>query len=402
MLSAQPFAFAEKSIQVDEKDVVKWKQLPNDVIQIKNSHVTCEIDSEGHVISLRKMRGDEVSGECIRGGEGANQFVTFDDVPLYWDAWDVMDYHLETRKVESEVVEKLSVTEASPLRVICKFSKKIGSCSLLQQEIVLEAFSQVVKFHTKVDWKESHKFLKVEFPLNIHSRRASFDVQFGHLERPTHQNTSWEMAKFEVWSHKWMDLHQHGLGVAVLNDSKYGCSAFDHLLRLSLLRSPKAPNAEADMGAHTFTYAVMPHIKSLQEAGVIRESYQLNYPLRKYDCEEDSSSQIDENVPPSTSFIRVSTDSVVLETVKMSHEHENCCLLRFYECFGSLAQDVTVYFDSIIINSVHRCNGMEEVSTDTNKLEQPILLSVDRKSFTMPEIKPFQIFSVLVNVDRLF
>ncbi|XP_065436570.1 alpha-mannosidase 2C1-like [Chrysemys picta bellii] len=88
---------------------------------------------------------------------------------------------------------------------------------------------------------------------------ATYEIQFGHLQRPTHWNTSWDWARFEVWSHKWMDLSEHGFGVALLNDCKYGASVHKNVMSLSLLRAPKSPDATADIGPHEFTYAVMPH-----------------------------------------------------------------------------------------------------------------------------------------------
>ncbi|KAL7980375.1 hypothetical protein Chor_014704 [Crotalus horridus] len=205
------------------------------------------------VISRTGPQGSETLGgniasvlkEAVPEGCQANQFVMFDDVPLYWDAWDVMDYHLET-----------SVT----------FSLQLSKSSVLTQEVILDAASPYISFRTQVDWNEAHKFLKVEFPAKVRSPNATYEIQFGHLQRPTHWNTSWDWARFEVWSHKWADLSEHGFGVALLNDCKYGCSVHGNVMSLSLLRAPKSPDATADIGRHQFTYAVMPHLDSFQDA----------------------------------------------------------------------------------------------------------------------------------------
>ena len=124
--------------------------------------------------------------------------------------------------------------------------------------VSLTALSPRLEFTTEVDWHEDHKFLKVEFPLNLHADYATYEIQFGHLRRPTHFNNSWDMARFEVCAHRWADFSEPDYGVALLNDSKYGYSVYDNLMRLSLLRSPKMPDPQADMGQHNFRYAFAP------------------------------------------------------------------------------------------------------------------------------------------------
>jgi alpha-mannosidase len=160
---------------------------------------------------------------------------------MYWDAWDVDVYHLEKRVpvVASEVDSNklLQVLERGPLRAKIGITLKVGESSVLKQVISLTALSAILEFELEVDWHESHQFLKVEFPLEIRSLHATYEIQYGHFQRPTHWNTSWDVAKFEVCAHKWVDFSESGYGVALLNDSKYGHSVHGNLLRLSLLRS---------------------------------------------------------------------------------------------------------------------------------------------------------------------
>src|SRR5262249_19754751 len=147
--------------------------------------------------------------------------------------------------------------------------------------------------------REKHKFLKVEFPLRLRASEATYEVQYGHVRRPTHRNTSYDIARFEVCAHRWADLSgararsfflsfspfihphrtEHGFGVALLNDSKYGHAALGSTLRLSLLRSPKNPDPSADMGTHSIRWALAPHAGNFQEAGVIEQAADLNVPL---------------------------------------------------------------------------------------------------------------------------
>lgn len=137
----------------------------------------------------------------------------FDDVPLYWDAWDVMDYHLQTRKPVAEVVQPVHVVSPGGLRGSVSFTLRISDKSTITQEIIMDAMCPYIKFSTEVQWADSHKFLKVEFPVRVRSPNATYEIQFGHLQRPTHRNTSWDWAKFEVWGHKWADLSEHNFGV---------------------------------------------------------------------------------------------------------------------------------------------------------------------------------------------
>ncbi|XP_030312829.1 alpha-mannosidase 2C1 [Calypte anna] len=303
--------------------VTVWKQEDGSVV-MENGVIAVCLDAMGRLTSLQLVGSER---ESVADGCCANQFALFDDVPLYWDAWDVMDYHLETRKPVTTLLKPLNVTLGGGLRGSASFSLQVGKSSTLTQEIILDATSPYLRFLTQVEWKEAHKFLKVEFPVQVRSTNATYEIQFGHLQRPTHRNTSWDWARFEVWAHKWLDLSEHGFGVALLNDCKYGASALGNVLSLSLLRAPKSPDAMADIGYHEFTYAVMPHQGSLQEAGVIQCAYNLNFPLHTVPT---SSAQC-----PTWSAFSVSSPAVVLETVKQAEDRPEAMVVRLYEAHGS-------------------------------------------------------------------
>ena len=144
----------------------------------------------------------------------------------------------------------------------------------------LDAGSRVLRFETFVEWQERHKMLKVAFPVTVTSREATYEIQFGHVRRPTHQDTSHARAMFEVPAQRWADLGDGEYGVALLNDSKHGYDIRGSVMRLSLLRAPTHPDPTADRGGHQFTYALMPHPGDLREAGVIAAAEDLNAPLR--------------------------------------------------------------------------------------------------------------------------
>ncbi|TKS73487.1 Alpha-mannosidase 2C1 [Collichthys lucidus] len=280
-------------------------------------HEVIEIQDGAAKPNLEKAISDSCHG---------NQFVMFDDVPLYWDAWDVMDYHLQTRKPVLEVVQPAHVVSSGGLRGSVSVTLRISDKSTITQEIVMDAMCPYIKFNTEVIWAESHKFLKVEFPVRVRSANATYEIQFGHLQRPTHRNTSWDWARFEVWGHKWADLSEHNFGVALLNDCKYGYSVHNNTMTLSLLRAPKAPDVNADMGTHHFTYAIMPHTGSFQDASVIQCAYNLNFPLRSLQCASDT-------VP--WSAFSVNSSAVILETIKQAEDRKSALVVRLFESHGS-------------------------------------------------------------------
>lgn len=346
--------------------------MDDGTIHMENDLLKAVIDQAGRLISLLLV---DTNREAISEGCFGNQFALFDDVPLYWDAWDVMDYHLQTRKPVIEVIEPAKVV-SSGLRGSVTFSLRISEKSTVKQEIVLDACDPYIKFNTQVEWEEAHKFLKVEFPVQVRSPNATYEIQFGHLQRPTHRNTSWDWARFEVWGHKWADLSEHGFGVALLNDCKYGHSISQNIMTLSLLRAPKAPDANADMGHHNFTYAVMPHIGTFQDASVIQFAYNLNFPLRPFNGV----------ISESWSAFSVSSAAVILETIKQAEGKTNALLVRLYESHGS---SVTATLStSLSLKEAWHCDLLERPD-----LSIPILKPESGISLTF---KPFQIRSLLL------
>uniref|UniRef100_A0AAZ3P1X6 Alpha-mannosidase n=1 Tax=Oncorhynchus tshawytscha TaxID=74940 RepID=A0AAZ3P1X6_ONCTS len=297
------------------------------------SHTHSHTHSENETVLSLSL----CSREAISHGCSGNQFVLFDDVPLYWDAWDVMDYHLQTRKPVVEVVSPVQIASPGGLRGSVTFTLRISDKSTITQEIILDAMCPYIKFNTQVEWFESHKFLKVEFPVRVRSPNATYEIQFGHLQRPTHRNTSWDWARFEV-----------------------------PITSFIQLRAPKSPDANADMGSHQFTYAVMPHTGTFQEASVIQWAYNLNNPLRLIDHAPGS------HIVAWSAF-SVSAAAVILETVKQVVSTP-CC------CFQPL--------NPLLIRPLLSCDLLERVDPSR---PAPITASGISISFS-----PFQIVSLLL------
>lgn len=235
-----------RTLSSSAKSTASIKEIGKGVFQMSNRHYKLEVEG-GTITSLIDLT---VNREIVAKGGKANQLVIFDDKPLYWQAWDVEVYHLESR--EELHAGRTEILEQGPHRVSVITETKISEHSWVKTTISLAASVEgqpsYVEMASEVEWRENMKFLKVEFPVDIINTEASYETQYGIIRRPTHYNTSWDMAKFEVCCHKWADLSENGYGVSILNDSKYGFATCGNMMRLSLLRAPKAPDAHADMG----------------------------------------------------------------------------------------------------------------------------------------------------------
>jgi alpha-mannosidase len=270
---------------------------------------------------VERGSGRELVGE----GQFLNGFQSAEDLPLLWDAWDLdADWKRslvdETRLVSSEVVS------AGPLLIAIRSSYRIGERSRLVQDMVFSSFDRRIDFVTEVDWAESHRVLKAAFGTSINARSVRCEIQFGHVTRETHQNLPQDRARFEICAHKWISLEEPGFGLALLNDCKYGHDASGSLMRLSLLRSPKAPDAGADMGLHRFTYALLPFEGSFADSGVVRSAYELNSPPLAVDTGP--------RLAETRSFFSLDDGRVCIEAVKLA-EGSGRTVLRLYETTGA-------------------------------------------------------------------
>jgi alpha-mannosidase len=272
---------------------------------------------------LTSIWDKEMGREVLSAGASGNALLLHDDNPKNWDAWDI-DADYRKSFVQLAEIARANVEMEGPLRAAVRFTRNFGS-SKLEQRMVLDASSRVLRFETEVDWHEEHKFLKVAFPVSVRSSRATYEIQFGHVERSTHTNTSWDQARFEVCAHRWADLGEPGYGVALLNDCKYGYDIQGSVMRLSLLRAPTHPDPAADRGKHRFTYALMPHPGDFRDAGVIAAAEDLNHPLRMV--------RGGINTGEERSLLEVDTPQVVVEAIKRA-EDSDAVIIRLYEAWG--------------------------------------------------------------------
>ncbi len=279
---------------------------------------------------LTSVYDKEAEREVLAPGARGNVFQLHEDLPNDLDSWDV-DLHYFHQRVDLTEVASIAVVEARPERAAVQLVRRFGG-SEIRQTMRLARGSKRLDFETEVDWHERHRFLKVAFPLAIHASRATYEIQFGHLERPTHTNTTWDLARFEVCAHRWADLGEAGYGVALLNDCKYGYDVHGNVMRLSLLRGPGWPDREADQRTHRFSYALLPHIGDLREAGVVAEAEAFNLPLVVVPAPAGRAGASSRRA--SGSIVRVDRPNVTIEAVKKA-DRGDALIVRVCEVFGA-------------------------------------------------------------------
>ncbi len=351
---------------------------------LENEFIRLKVDSRtGCITSLydkRSRRETLMPAETDTGGPKelacGNLLQTFVDKPKEYDAWNI-DADFEKQYWSLDQADEVKLMELGPLRAVIRVKHHFQNSSFVQ-EITLLAGVARVDVNMTAEWNEKHILLKVAFPISVHSRRATFEIPFGTIERPTTRSTPEEQAQFEVPAEYWADLSDDQHGLSLLNDSKYGYDAKGNVLRLSLLRSPSWPDPHADEGHHEFTYSLYPHAGTWRDAETVWRGYELNYKLRPVQVENHNGA-----LPMMLSFVEVSSPNVVLTAMK-SAEDDDAMVLRFYEWAGK-ESDVTIQ----VPRAVQR-------ASETNLIEQSIgSLSVTNASITV-HTKPYEIKTVAV------
>ncbi|MDD2707051.1 MAG: glycoside hydrolase family 38 C-terminal domain-containing protein [Verrucomicrobiae bacterium] len=280
---------------------------------LENEFLRATFNEQGEITSLF----DKESGRELAAAP-CNSLRLYKDVPSSFDAWDI-DSMYKQQPVELEKRARLQIGAKGPLFASLKLERKINQ-STLTQEIILCAGSRRLDFRTVVDWRESHKLLKVNFPVTVRAEDALQEIQFGHVRRPTHATRPYDASRFEVCNQKWTALAEENRGAAVLNDCKYGVSVEDNSINLTLLRAPLAPDMTADLGVHEFTYSFYAWNGPFIESRLIQESYELNIPVTTQT-----------GAAGHKSLFEMDSENVVIETVKPAEDGSGDIVLRLYE-----------------------------------------------------------------------
>lgn len=301
---------------------VKAKPVKSGNVVLENDLVRYEIDTSLRVVSaLDKTNGREF----ITASAPGNFLSLYDDHPSCYDAWDIEEYAFEMQVAEPENI-KLSLS-TGPLRASIDATFTMGG-SDFKQTIRLENGSKRLDFETSVEWREKHKLCRVAFPVAVRAENATFEIQYGTVNRATHDNTKWQYAQFESCGHRYADLSDAEFGVALLNDSKYGYRVKGSVLSISLLRAPTYPDPVADVGSHRFTYSILPHGRLATGDEVTTAAAILNQGLTRFEGYAATAKSI---LP-----VAFEGDGVELAVLK-KHEYSDDLVVRLVERRGNYA-----------------------------------------------------------------
>ena len=335
---------------------------------LENNILRVEFDNNGEITSVFDKENDREVLAAV-----GNTLCIYQDKPIHESAWNLeFDYRMTPYPLKTaesvEVVRSDSV--AGELKILRKFNK-----STVTQYISLKKDSRQIDFRTAVDWHEREKVLKVNFPVGVRSCSSTSEIAHGSIQRPTHYNTSYDLAKFETCMHKWVDLSESGYGVSVLNDCKYGFSVHENNIDITLMRAPICPDPTGDIGYNEFTYSLVPHAGTWQEAGISELAYALNNPpavvysaVGSHDGER---------------LISVKRKGVVLDAFKKA-QNDDGYILRVFEAYSSRGK-CEIDFGKAI-ESVTECNLMEKDGEALSHCEKSFVFDIKPN-----EVKTFRI-----------
>ncbi|MEG2814237.1 MAG: glycoside hydrolase family 38 C-terminal domain-containing protein, partial [Oscillospiraceae bacterium] len=290
----------------------------------------------------------DFSREIIKDGQKANVLRVFEDKPTYYDNWNIDIFYTQKSWICDDVTSANWI-ENNDVRAVLEIKRQFLDSTIIQK-VIFYTNSRRIDFDTYVDWKQFNLLMKCEFPVDINANEATYDIQFGNLKRPTHKNTSWDAARFEVCGHKWADLSEGNYGVALLNDCKYGYAINDSTMTLSLIKSGCVPNPIADQEEHFFTYALLPH-ESNEFEEVVKEAYCLNLPTYNAQC-ESAEQKINYDA-----FFTIDAQNVIMEVTKKADDNDGI-IVRLYE-FQNRRSNIHVTVANKF-NEVFECNMLEE------------------------------------------
>ncbi len=318
--------------------------------------------------------------EIVPKGKRANLLRTYEDIPMKYDNWELRRGYRE-KHWDMDDVERVTVVEDGARKGV-RIARHYLS-SRVEQTVWLYDDVARVDFDTEIDWQNEHIMLKALFPLDLNTAKATCDIQFGTVERNTHQNTTWDVARFEFPAHKYVDVSEGGFGVALLNDCKYGYSVLDDTLGLTLLKSGTEPDPMADKGKHRFTYALCSHSGALADSDVVQQAFDLNRPLQAVLTAGNEKGKL----PGCFSLVSADCDNIIVDTVKQSEEGEHT-VIRLYET-ANRQSDVTLTV-GIDFGEAVLCDLMEHEIAKIPADGAKIKLTV----------KPFEIITLMLKGKR--
>ena len=314
--------------------------------------------------------------ELLPEGKCGNVIMSYEDRPHNFDAWDINHYYAEKAWELGDAAE-MTIEEAGPLRATIRIEHHYLD-SIVTQYISFYRDLYQIDIRNEIDWNEKQVLLRCYFPVDVHTDEATYEIQYGNVKRPTHFNTSWDDARFEVCAHKWIDLSEDGYGLSVLNDCKYGCDIHNGRIGLTMLKSAIFPNPDADKEHHSFTWSLCPHVGRWQENDTVAKAYALNNPYQVTRKTNEGGT-----LPKSYSLVSVDAPNVIIETVKKAEDGEGT-IIRMYECWNRRSK-ATLSFGHPVTRAAQ-----------TNMLEEEEQEFVVYDDTVTVEMKPFEIKTIVV------
>jgi alpha-mannosidase len=361
--------------EVDSVNVVRTEEGDAGPI-LENEYLRVEI---GHDGTLHRVVDKSADNRNVLAGRG-NQLWAFVDKPRIYDAWDIEENY-ENEGEELGGVEAITVVESGPLRGAVRV-RRAWRDSRIEQIYRLLGGSRRIDIATRIDWHERQVYLQARFPLAVRSHEATYETLYGVVHRPTHRNTSWDAARFEVSGHRFADLSEPNYGVALLNDAKYGYSAHGNTLTLSLLRGPLYPDPGADEGAHALTYSLLPHPGDWTTGTVVDEAFALNSPLVAVFASADDGPR--EAMP---GFLAIDGLPLALGSLKRAEDGDEL-ILRLYEPHGNRGRTALRF--SSPLQGIARVNLLEDPVEGRSPALSDEGLSVEL------EVQPFELVSLRI------
>jgi alpha-mannosidase len=341
---------------------------------LDNGLLRVRIDAAGLVRSAVDLA---TGRDAIAPGAAGNLLQLHRDEPPGWSALQLdPDYRTTCRDLDT--ADRVEVRAAGPLLAAVRVTRGTGR-SCVVQDLVLTAGSRALAVTTEVDWREQDTVLKAAWPLDVHADTSRAEVQFGHVTRPTHDNTPADAAHQEAAAHRWLHVGEHGFGVALACDAGYGYDVTRHtradggtttVVRSTLLRAPHSPDPHADRGAQHFRHTLRP---GADVGDAVAEGYALALPLRP-----------GPGPGPDTSAPLVAVDhpDVLVETVKLADDRSGDIVVRLYESRGGRARaTLTAGFP---VSAAH----------ETDLLESPLTARTYAADGVPLTLRPFQILTL--------
>jgi alpha-mannosidase len=339
------------------------------------------LDKKG---AIKSLYAKHLRRELFQKGKCGNVFATFRDIPKQFEAWNI-DADFEKHKIDAWKIKQIKIIEHGPLRATIRLEFKSENGSAIIQNVHFYHQSPRIDFQTRIRWHEKQVLLKVVFPINMKTSRATYGIQFGSISRSTKPHTDWEKAKFEVPAQQWADMSDAKYGMSLLNDCKYGYDAKENTLRLTLLRSPHFPHLNdpsrsdtglIDQGEHIFCYALHPHRGDWMKGATVQHAREFNNPIMIFP-------NIQVNSIPS--LVESSKQNIIVDSIKKAEESD-AIIIRMHEAHGA-STDTTLHFGADATSAME-CNLLEN-----NEKQYKIV-----KSKLMLKFKPFEIKTIKLNL----